>query len=176
MVDEYHLPSHFCCLLAWLDSTLTAENIFLLFPFLLPLSRGRSYLPISRNDDGFFLLPSVKRALGAPARPALCKFSMLPSYRPSFLPVSISWGKLIDRVGTWRGKFLLPWLELAGSASLKRHSEVMGGDISHGRLCWRPATVIAAKLMTRMLYVATARTDGRKEQSTHDRFGAFPDN
>ena len=99
MVDEYHLPSHFCCLLAWLDSTLTAENIFLLFPFLLPLSRGRSYLPISRNDDGFFLLPSVKRALGAPARPALCKFSMLPSYRPSFLPVSISWGKINRQSG-----------------------------------------------------------------------------
>ena len=57
-------------------------------------------------------------------------------------------------MGTWRrGKFAA----FGWAGSLKRHFEVMGGDISHGRLfgaCPRSpvimAAAMAAKWMTRM--------------------------
>ena len=154
----------------------------------------RRYLPISRNDDGFFLpplFPSFRKTRAAwaqrPPHPPQNFRCFLSPLCPSFLPVSISWGKINRQSGNLEeGEIFAAfagWLTggRAGSVSLMRHFEVMGGDISHGRLCWRPATVIiaAAKLMTRMSYVATAADRSERSgagQSTHDRFGAFPDN
>ena len=84
-------------------------------------------------------------------------------------------------MGTWRrGKFAA----FGWAGSLKRHFEVMGGDISHGRLfgaCPRSPVIMAeamvAKWMTRMFCVARSEEVAkRREQSSHDRFGAFPDN
>ena len=163
MVDEYHLPSA-ASVASRLDSTLTPANML---PLLCSTSSHR-HLPISRNDDGSFLLPSVKRDFGLPPS---ANFSMLPSSPPSRIHLP---GKMNRHSGNLEeGKFAA----FGWAGSLKRHFEVMGGDISHGRLfgaCPRSpvimAAAMAAKWMTRMF----ARSEG--EQSTHDRFGAFPDN
>ena len=87
MVDEYHLPSA-ASVASRLDSTLTPTNMLPLLAVLpLPVAVSHSHLPISRNDDGSFLLHSVKRDFGLPPS---ANFSMLPSSsRPPSLPSRI---------------------------------------------------------------------------------------